>query len=276
MRRKPLGTHALVTGGSRGVGPVIARELGERGLAVTLVARSQSGLDAAAAAMGDGARVRTVSADLRDPAARSALVGQAQAELGPVDVLVHNAAADHYVAFRDQPLEQVTAEVETNLLAPLHLTGLLLGGMLERNRGHVVSIGSVSGKLGLAYKATYSATKAGLIEWSNALRAELRGTGVGVSVVLPGIVEDVGVFARQGVRAPRLAGTVTGQAVARAVVRAIESDAHELFVTPRPTRPTLALDALWPPFGNWLLRHTGVIATMARLAAAPPDPPARR
>ena len=264
---KSLGEHALVTGASRGLGPVIAGALADEGVNVTLTARNADGLEVAAASIGDRVRVETVPVDLRDHAATVSLVAEAQARLGPIDVLVNNAAVDHYVAFRAKSADQMREEIETNLLAPLHLTRLVLDEMLERGTGHIVNIGSLAAKTGLPYEATYSATKAGLVEWANALRAELHGTGVGVSVVMPSVIGDVGVFSRQGVEPPRLATPVTGKKVAQAVLRAIRDDVAEVIVASGPTRPLLAVDALWPSFGNWFYRRSGINGMMAELAA---------
>jgi short-subunit dehydrogenase len=130
--------------------------------------------------------------------------------------------------------------------------------MLEQRRGHVVMMSSLGGKKGSPYSATYAATKAGLIAWASAVREELRGSGVGVSVVSPGFVSEAGMFAVRNRRAPWLLGTSTPEAVARAVVRAIARDVGEIIVNPGPIRPMLALDALSPSLATWILRASGL------------------
>jgi citronellol/citronellal dehydrogenase len=268
--------RALVTGASRGIGKDIAELFAAEGGKVVCAARTlkegdhplEGSLEHTVNGIREqGGEATPVAVNISEYDECVRLFDETHKAYGPVDVLVNNAALDHYRAFRTKPVEEMRAEIETNLLAPLHLTRLLLEGMLARETGHIVNIASMAAKIGIAYEATYSATKAGLLEWANALRAELHGTGVGVSVVLPTVIGDVGVFSRQGVRPPRLAAPVPSTRVARAVLRAIRDNVPEIIVTPWPSRPLLALDTLFPAFGNWMFRRTGVTRMMEELAA---------
>jgi short-subunit dehydrogenase len=117
---------------------------------------------------------------------------------------------------------------------------------------------SLGGKKGSPYSATYAASKAGLIAWTNGLRAELEGTGVGASVICPGFVSEVGMFAERSQPAPRMLGSSTPEAVARAVLRAIQRDIGEIIVNPGPMRLMLAIEALSPGLARWVLRKSGV------------------
>jgi len=158
-------------------------------------------------------------------------------------------------------LADIERIVAVNLVAPMVLTRLVLPGMLARRRGHVVNIASLSGWAGIAYEAVYSASKSGLITATEALRSEYEGSDVGFSTVSPGLVGEAGMYARweaKGVRPPRLTGTTTPAKVADAVVKAVRSNARELFVNPRPMRPLLALDALLPGAGEAIMRLSGV------------------
>ena len=127
--------------------------------------------------------------------------------------------------------------------------------MLARGRRHVVSLGSLAGKKGTPYNAVYSATKAGLIEWTHAMRIEFGETPVSFSVICPGYVTQVGMFARLGIDAPRSLGSCTPDQVADAVVQALRHDRAEILVNSMPVRPLLALNALWPGLGDrWMTR----------------------
>lgn len=192
----------------------------------------------------------------------------AETELGPIDVLINNAGILETIPFAEQDHSDIVRLIEVDLAAPLALTRLLLPGMLERKRGHVVSIASISGKKGTPYEATYCAAKAGLIAWSTALRLELEGSGVGISVVCPSFIADSGVCADLRLIPPWSCGPVHARDVARAVVRAAASNAQDILVTSIPARPLLAVDALSPRLGNLILKVLGVIAFQRRIIEA--------
>ena len=260
------GRNAIVTGGSRGLGPYIARNLADEGVNIALSARSAELLETVARELsGKGARVIAVPADITVGADRKALVQRAEAELGQVDVLINNAGILHVAEFARQEESEVARTIETNLTGPMLLTREVLPGMLRRASGHVVNISSLAGKRGVPYEAAYAASKAGLIEWSNALRMELEDTGVDVSVLCPVYVSDTGMFAVHGLPAPRLAGSVSAEQVAKAVVRALRTNPQEMLVRPGPTRPLYAMNALWPGFGSRLLKLMGVKDLQRRL-----------
>jgi short-subunit dehydrogenase len=253
------GAHALVTGGSRGLGPYIARALASEGANLTLTARSVDSLrEVAAELSGDATRVHSIAADVCDEGARRKLLEEAESVLGPVDILVNNAGIEMIVPYTDLTPDRIEGMVRTNLVAPLVLSRLVLEGMIERGRGHLVMMSSFGGKKGSPYSATYAATKAGLIAWTSGLRIELQGTGVSASVISPGFVSEAGMFAVRTQDAPRLLGTSTPEAVAEAVVRAIRKDVFEIVVNPGPVKLGLMLDQLSPGLTRWLLEKTGV------------------
>ena len=261
------GKTAVLTGGSRGIGPYIGRALAREGVQLALAARSADELDTVAQELAAlGVRTLAIPTGVVDEAARRALVARAEAELGPIDILVNNAGILAETRFVQQAPEDIARIIDTNLMAPLLLTRQALPGMLERGRGHIVTIASMAGKKGVPYEIVYSATKAALVEWTNGLRIELEGTGVSASVICPGFVSEAGMFAVSGRRAPRLAGEVSPERVARAVVRALQRDLQEVLVTPTPIRPLLALNALSPGLGNALLQRMGVYDLLRELA----------
>jgi short-subunit dehydrogenase len=253
------GRNVLLTGGSRGLGPYIGRALAQKGANVALTARTADALGAVAQELADlGVRTAAIPADISDPKGLEEMLGRARAEMQKIDILINNAGVEHLSPFAELSPDSVESMIQTNLVAPMLLTRLLLPEMLERGSGHVVSISSLGGKKGSPYSATYAATKAALIEWTSSIREEMRGTGVGASVICPGFVSESGMFAVQNRRAPRLMGETTPEAVATAVVRAIEGDIGEIIVNPGPVKLLLAANAISPAIGSWILRASGV------------------
>jgi short-subunit dehydrogenase len=181
------------------------------------------------------------------------------AKFGRVDILVNNAGLESEGAYCDLSWETIRQTLEVNLAAPMALTHLLLPHMLERKAGHIVNIASVAARSGAPFGATYGATKAGMVEFTHALRLELAGSGVQFSAILPGYVTEVGMFARFGVKAPMTTGSCTPQQVARAVVRAIEKNKLEVVVNSSPARLLFTINTAFPALGDWLVRKLGVV-----------------
>ena len=261
--RELAGRNAVVTGASRGIGRHIAVALAARGVHLVLSARSEPELErTAAAARARGVRATVVAADLAHPDGAAQLVERSLDEAGAIDLLVNNAGVQCLGRFARTDLVTLLDAVHLNLISVLQLTRLLLPGMLERGRGHVVSIGSMTGKAGVAYNVAYSTTKFGVVGMTQALRAEYHGSGLGFSVVIPGIVRGDGLAAWlqdvPGLRARTLVGTTTPARVAQATVRAIQRDLPEIVVNPTPVRPLLALAALAPRAVEPIPRIIGV------------------
>jgi short-subunit dehydrogenase len=231
----------LVTGASSGIGRATAELLAREGASVIALGRDREALDQVAAATGG----RVVQADLSS----AGDVDRAAAEMGSVDVLVNNAGEGWFGAFADMDPDRAEALIRTNLLGPVRLTRAVLPGMLERRRGAIVNVSSIVGHVGVRHEAVYSATKAGLIAFSESLRQELAGTPVQVSVVSPGVVSTA-FFERQGQpyhrRWPRL---IAPDRAAAAVVRAVRTGKPEVFV-PRWVAFPAWLRGAWP----WLYR----------------------
>jgi short-subunit dehydrogenase len=215
-----------------------------------------------------GGTVSVVAADLADPDQVETLIERAESAIGPIDVLVNNAGIEvtaSFTAFRREEFERIT---QINLMAPMELTRRVIPGMLARGRGHVVFMSSISGKLGFPYAEPYAATKAGLVALCQSLRLEYAGRPVGFSAILPGFVSEAGIGARAfgAEKLPRMLSPVRPERVARAVVGAIAHDRGEVLVTGAPTRPVLAIGAVFPKLGERLLRTTGVSQLSHRLA----------
>jgi short-subunit dehydrogenase len=220
------GAVTVVTGASRGIGKVIAAELTRRGATVAVTARSEADLKAVADSVGAFA----VPADIASDEDRQRLVRSVEGELGPIDILVNNAGIESIRAFAEMPEGDVRDIVDVNLVSPMLLTRLVLPGMLERKRGHVVNIASVAGKAIAPWNSVYSGTKHALVGWTLSMRPELEGTGVGVSVVCPAFVAREGLFSRWGDEkmGKRSGAFTTPEKVATDVARAIEHDLPEV------------------------------------------------
>jgi short-subunit dehydrogenase len=245
------GARALVTGATGGIGDAIARALHARGAHVLLSARRREALDEVAGRLGE--RTEVLVADLAE---RDAPTQLAEAS-GAVDVLVANAALPASGRVEDFSHEEIDRALDVNLRAPMQLTRALLPGMLERGRGHVVFVSSLSGKTGSPRSGIYSATKFGLRGFAAGLREDVEAKGIGVTVVFPGFVSDAGLFAESGVRLPPWVGTRTPEQVAAAVVRGIEHDRAELDVAPLGLRIGTRIAELAPVTAARVQRRLG-------------------
>ena len=259
------GMAVLLTGGSRGIGPIIAEALAKRGASIALAARSRNGLDNVAMRLGE-AKTLIIPVDLRQSSQREELISAVLKEFGTIDVLVNNAGLETEGAYTELPWPVIRETIEVNLVAPMALTRLILPEMLKKKAGHIVNIASIAAKSGAPYAATYSGTKAGLAEWTRALRLELAGTGVRFSTIFPGYVREVGMFAKFGTKSPWLVGSCAPSQVAKAVVHAIERGRPETIINSRPLRYAFVLNELSSAIGDWLMRFSGVVDFQRRKA----------
>jgi len=131
------------------------------------------------------AKVRIFPVDLRESPQRERLISSVLREMGTIDILVNNAGLETEGAFSELPWRSIQENIEVNLIAPMALTHLILPEMLKKKSGYIVNIASIAAKNGAPYAAVYSGTKAGLAEWTRALRLELAGTGIRFSTIFP-------------------------------------------------------------------------------------------
>jgi uncharacterized protein len=182
---------ALITGASAGIGGEIAKLLAARGHALVLVARRKDRLDKLADELADehGVRVETIACDLGKASPRGRLPGRIK-ELGlEVDVLVNNAGFATGGPFHEADPERELEQVRVLVEAPVALTSMFAPGMVERGRGAILNVASTAGMQPMPYSAGYSAAKAYVLTFSEALHQELRGHGVTVTALAPGPVE---------------------------------------------------------------------------------------
>ncbi len=220
------GKTALLTGATGGLGRAIATALTEHGVSLVLSSRKPEELEALAAELPGEHRV--VVSDLAESGAAVALV----AEAGDIDILVANAALPASGKLDGFSQAEVERALRVNFESPVLMAHALVPQLAERGGGHVVMIGSLSGVAATARQSLYNGTKFGLRGFTLALREDMRGTGVGVSLVEPGFVREAGMFADSGANAPAGLGTTTPQKVAAAVVGAIEKNRGEVAVAP--------------------------------------------
>ncbi len=181
------GRTALVTGASRGIGAATARALDRAGARVALCGRDQEALDKVAAGLDRDPVV--LLADLADATAPVALATAALAALGTVDILVNNAATAARLPTLELDAELIDTMYAVNVRAPLLLIAALLPSMLERHRGAIVNLSSVSGVVGTPRRAAYAATKGAIDAATRSLAMELGPHGIRVNSVAPGVVD---------------------------------------------------------------------------------------
>lgn len=250
----------------------ITRALAERKVKLALVAFPGIELDELQRSVtASGCEAFSLAADLRDPEQRHFVLEEVHRNLGEVDILINNAGVEITSAYHELTEKNIADIIGVNLEAPMVLTKLVLPEMLRRRSGHIINMASLAGKSGPAYQEPYAATKAGLIAFTSSLRGTYRRDGVSASVIVPGFVE-AGIYAKlkanSGCAAPALLGTSPPEAVARAVIRAIEGDLPEVIVNSLPVRPLLATIAMFPRLGEWAANQTGANEFFHRVVVA--------
>jgi NAD(P)-dependent dehydrogenase (short-subunit alcohol dehydrogenase family) len=180
----------LITGASRGLGAALAESLARQGARVVLVARGRDALELVAAHIRDaGGEAHALAFDIADKHSVHALAGAAQALVGPIDVLVHNASALGPLPMPlllDTACEALQAVIETNLIGPFRLTKLIAGHMALRGRGLVIHISSDAAISGYSRWGAYGVSKAALDHLARVWGAELASMGVRFLSVDPG------------------------------------------------------------------------------------------
>jgi short-subunit dehydrogenase len=254
------GSTAIITGASRGIGAATAVAAAAKGARVGLIARDESDLREVLAAT--GGRGACAVADVRDGDAVHAAIATLEAELGPTDILVANAGIGQYGAFADVTAEEAQRVIEVNVLGQIYALQAVVPGMIERRRGHIVSMASIAGRLGTPFESVYAASKFANVGLAEALVTELRPYGIGVSIINPGpVATDFGAARGHVYDRPR-PKPVPPEDVATAVIKAVEGGSLERYV-PAMLRPAVPIRHLLPRFFRW-----GTAKSMSRELAA--------
>jgi short-subunit dehydrogenase len=242
------GAVVAVTGASRGIGAAVARAVAARRARVGLIARSAGDLNDVLDGLGrEGV---AVTADVSDRSATIDAIAQVESVLGPIDVLVANAGIGAYGPFVDMSYEELERVVGVNVLGTMYAIRAVLPGMVARRRGHVVTIGSIAGRIGSPFEAAYSATKFAGVGFTEALAVEVAPYGVAVSLVNPGVVATDFGSARGHPYDRERPKPIGAETVADAVVAAIDAASRETYV-PRWFRSAVVTRHLVPPLFRW-------------------------
>ena len=187
---KLVGKVALVTGAGRGIGKAISFLLAESGCRLVLASRSRDQLEEVQSIIrGKNGEAHAMSTDLTRDDEITRLVDSAREKCGGVDILINNAGWGKRAPVVRAKIEDWDQTLRVNLRAPMLLAHLLVPHMISKGEGAVINIGSVSGKSGEANGAAYSASKFGLIGFTQSLYEEVREYGIKVAVILPGFVD---------------------------------------------------------------------------------------
>jgi short-subunit dehydrogenase len=250
----------LITGASRGIGEATAVAAAAKGARVGLIARDEADLQRVLART--GGRGAYAVADVSDGPTVAEAIARLEAELGPTDVLVANAGIGAYGAFADLTAEEAERVITVNVLGQVHALRAVVPGMIARRRGHIVSMGSIAGRIGTPFEAIYAASKFANVGLAEALVTELAPYGIGVSMIQPGpVATDFG-RARGHEYDRARPKPVSAETVAASVIRAVEGGRLEQYL-PGSLRPAVAVRHLLPGFFRW-----GTARSMAKELAA--------
>jgi NADP-dependent 3-hydroxy acid dehydrogenase YdfG len=224
--RSLTGKVVAITGGARGIGRATAAALVRKGAKVAIGDLDVELAERTATELGAG--TIALELDVTERASFERFLDAAEERLGPLDVLVNNAGIMHLSCFADESDAAAARQIDINLHGVIYGSKLALARFLPRRSGHLVNIASTAGKAGVPGGATYSATKHAVVGLTEAIRGELRGTGIETSVVMPVPVNTelaAGLVSGRG-----LTATVEPEQVADAIVEALEHPRHDVYV----------------------------------------------
>jgi all-trans-retinol dehydrogenase (NAD+) len=264
------GKTVLITGGASGIGRLLALELVDRGARVVVWDLKQEALDAVLPELHRTGQARGYVCDVSDPAMVSAVAERVRADVGDPHVVVNNAGVVSGARLLDLSERQITKTFDVNTLALYWVTKAFLPAMVARDEGHVVTVASAAGLVGVAKQTDYSASKHAAVGFDESLRAELRreGSHVRTTVVCPFYV-DTGMFQGVRTRVPWLLPILAPEKVAGRIARAIERD-HAVVIVPPIIRYLLPLRVLPTRAYDWVADLFGVNVGMDEFVGRPP------
>jgi NADP-dependent 3-hydroxy acid dehydrogenase YdfG len=239
--QRPLdGRVVAITGAGRGIGRATAQACMRAGMKVAIGDLDMTAARQTASELGNG--TIAIAVDVCDRASVGRFIDETERQLGPVDVFVNNAGIMPLSPFAQETDAAARRQVDINVHGVLHGMKEALARMLPRGRGHIVNIASTAGRVGFAGGATYSGTKHFVVGVSDAVRTELRGSGIEITCVMPGVVNtELGA----GLPQARFVGHTEPSAVADAIVAALRSPRFEVYV-PRRIGPLSKAGAAVP------------------------------
>lgn len=259
-KRAIKGSRAIVTGASSGIGRAIALELGKAGADVVAVARRADRLEEVAKDIeAMGARGEAIVGDITDPKTRQSAIDCANDRFGGLDILVNNAGISGIGRFEDASQDRLRRVFEVNLFALIELTRVAIPLLKQGNNPIIVNVSSILGHIALPNLSEYSATKFAVRGFSNALRAELRSTGIDVLVVSPATVETEiwdRMIEETGKTSWRARRGATPEFVAKKTLRAMRRGRREVFPGPF-ARIAQRGNRLFPSLVAWIIERRG-------------------
>jgi NAD(P)-dependent dehydrogenase (short-subunit alcohol dehydrogenase family) len=239
-RRSLNGKVVAITGGARGIGKATAAALVRKGCRVAIGDLDVELAEKTAAELGGG----TIAAalDVTDRDSFAAFLGEVETQLGPLDVLVNNAGIMPVTLFMEEGDDSIRRQIEINVYGLIAGTQLALERMQPRGSGHIVNLASSVGKAGVPGIATYSGTKHAVVGFTEALRSELRDSGIEFSVVMPVTVNTA---LTEGVSDTRGVKKVEPEEVAAEIVGALEAPRFDVYI-PRSLKYTVAVGGVLP------------------------------
>jgi len=262
------GKRVLLSGATGGLGRAIAEELAGHGAEMILSSRKEQDLRSLAESLPGGARRHTtIVADLAEPGAAEKLVEDS----GDIDALVANAALPATGHLEGFSSAEVKRALRVNFESPILMSHAIAPRLAKKGEGHLVFISSLAGKVGSPRSSLYNSTKFGLRGFAFGLREDMHPHGVGVSIVSPGFVREAGMFHDSKSKGPPGLGTTTPKKVAKAVVRAIETNRNEITVAPRRQRFLTEVGYRHPEFAARVQRRGGAARIADELAAGQSD-----
>jgi short-subunit dehydrogenase len=259
------GKTALVTGGSRGLGLLLARELAREGARVAICARDAAELERAAADLSRfGAPIYTDVCDLRIRAHVDAMIDSLIERAGPIDVLINNAGTIQVGPLETMTLDDFRDAMDIHFWAPLYTTMAVLPYMRQRGGGRIANISSIGGLISVPHLVPYSASKFALVGLSRGLRAELQKDNIAVTTVCPGLMrtgsprnalfkgQHRAEYAWFNLSDSQPLTSINAERAARQIIDAIRHGEAELVITAQ-AKVAAKLDALFPEFSSGLL-----------------------
>ncbi len=256
MARELKDAVVLITGASAGIGRAAALAFAREGTRLLLAARRENRLEeVAAAARALGSEAVAVKTDVADKRQVESAIHRAISAFGRIDILVNNAGIGYFGLLEETPIDQIEALWAVNMMGTIYATQAVIPVMRKQGGGHIINVASVAGKRGNPGNSIYCATKFAMIGMSEALRVELQGSGIEVSVVCPvsTATDFFEASTARSKRSHRPKGPIqSAEKVAKAIVRCARRPRPEVILFP-PARVLVLINTLSPRLADWIM-----------------------